>query len=108
MRATEIIRGVLDLIDQIECGTEQTPVIQPEPVQEPDPVRTGVDQNRFKQIFDILSAKSTQIYNNSPDPVVTGLDSVTIHAGGGENGPKNPADIRADSVPMYPNYLAKN
>lgn len=108
MRATEIIRGVLDLIDQIECSTEQTPVIQPEPVGEPEQIRTGVDQNRFKQIFDILSAQSQQMYNNSPDPVVTGLDSVTIHAGGGENGPKNPADIRADSVPMYPNYLAKN
>jgi hypothetical protein len=47
------------------------------------------------------------MYNNSPDPVVTGIDSVTVHAGGGEHGPKNPADIRADSVAMYPNYLHK-
>jgi len=107
MRATEIIRGVLDLIDQIECDTAQAIAI-PQIPSEPEQVQTGVDQNRFKQIFDILSAKSTQMYNNSPDPVVTGIDSVTVNAGGGLNGPKHPADIRADSVAMYPNYLSKN
>ena len=107
MRATEIIRGVLDLIDQIDCNTEQNMPVMPPTPQEPENIQTGVDQNRFKQIFDILSAQSTQMYNNSPDPVITGIDSVTIHAGGGENGPKNPADIRADSVAMYPNYLHK-
>lgn len=107
MRATEIIRGVLDLIDQIDCNQQaELPVmIAAEP--EVEPVRTGVDQNRFKQIFDILSAQSNQMYHNSPDPVVSGIDSVTIHAGGGLNGPKNPADIRADSVAMYPDYQAK-
>ena len=107
MRATEIIRGVLDLIDQIDCNTEQDMPIMSIPQQEPETVQTGVDQNRFKQIFDILSAQSTQMYNNSPDPVVTGIDSVTVHAGGGWNGPKNPADIRADSVAMYPDYQTK-
>lgn len=107
MRATEIIRGVLDLIDQIDCNTEQDMPVMSIPQQEPETIQTGVDQNRFKQIFDILSAQSTQMYNNSPDPVVTGIDSVTVHAGGGEHGPKNPADIRADSVAMYPNYLHK-
>ena len=107
MRATEIIRGVLDLIDQIDCNTEQDMPIMPPTPQEPETIQTGVDQNRFKQILDILSAQSTQMYNNSPDPVVTGMDSVTVHAGGGEHGPKNPADIRADSVAMYPNYLHK-
>ena len=99
MRATEIIRGVLDLIDQLEC--DQHPVeptaVEPDTMVQP----TGVD-NRFKQIFDILSAQSTQMYNNSPDPVVTGLDSVTIHAGGGLNGPKHPADIRTNAPSMYP------
>jgi len=110
MRATEIIRGVLDLIDQIECDTAQDiqAIAIPQTPTEPEQAQTGVDQNRFKQIFDILSAKSTQMYNNSPDPVVTGIDSVTVNAGGGWNGPKNPADIRADSVAMYPNYLSKN
>jgi hypothetical protein len=107
MRATEIIRGVLDLIDQIECAAQptETEVVAVTPVE--DPVQTGVDQNRFKQIFDLLSSKQAQMYDNSPAEVVAGIESVTTNAGGGLNGPKNPADIRADSVSMYPNFQAK-
>jgi hypothetical protein len=106
MRATEIIRGVLDLIDQLDCAQQPEPeVVAITPVEEP--VQTGVDTNRFKQIFDILSAERSQMYDNSPAEVVAGIESVTTHAGGGWNGPKNPADIRADSVSMYPNFQAK-
>jgi len=107
MRATEIIRGVLDLIDQVENSnqTDQEPTPAHHPVEEP--VQTGVDTNRFKQIFDILSAERDQMYDNSPDPVVAGIESVTVHAGGGWNGPKNPADLRSDSVSLYPNHLHK-
>jgi hypothetical protein len=106
MRATEIIRGVLDLIDQLDCAQQSEPeVVAIAPVEEP--VQTGVDNNRFKQIFDILSAERSQMYDNSPAEVVAGIESVTTHAGGGWNGPKNPADIRADSVSMYPNFQAK-
>jgi hypothetical protein len=108
MRATEIIRGILDLIDQVECAqqSKQEPVITVvEPTEEP--IQTGVDSNRFKQIFDMLSDHQPQMYDNSPAEVIAGIESVTTNAGGGLNGPKNPADIRADSVSMYPNYLHK-
>jgi len=100
MRATEIIRGVLDLIDQIECAQEQ-----PEPQ---DPIGGA-----FAQLFAQLSAepvevKSASIYDNSPDVHVQGIESVTTAAGlGGLNGAKNPSDIRSDSVSMYPNFQAK-
>ena len=100
MRATEIIRGVLDLIDQVECAQEA-------PVQQ-DPIGGA-----FAQLFAQLSAepvevKSASIYDNSPDVHVQGIESVTTAAGlGGTNGPKNPSDIRSDSVSMYPNYGAK-
>jgi hypothetical protein len=105
MRATEIIRGVLDLIDQLDCAQQPEPeIVAIAPVEEP--VQTGVDNNRFKQIFDILSAERSQMYDNSPAEVVAGIESVTTHAGGGWNGPKNPADIRADSVSMYPTFQA--
>jgi hypothetical protein len=95
MRATEIIRGVLDLIDQVECAQQQ-----PTPL---DPVGGA-----FAQLFAQMSAepvevKSVGVYDNSPNIHVQGIDSVTTAAGlGGTNGPKNPADIRADSVAMYP------
>ena len=104
MRATDIIRGVLDLIDRVECAQQPEPeVVALAPVEEP--VQTGVDSNRFKQIFDILSAERAQMYDNSPNEVVAGIEAVTTHAGGGVNGPKNPADIKADSLSMYPNHL---
>lgn len=103
MRATDIIRNVLDLIDHIDCPEPEVVAVVPAE----EPVQTGVDSNRFKQIFDILSAEHSQMYDNSPNEVVAGIESVTTHAGGGVNGPKNPADIKSDSISMYPNYQAK-
>lgn len=100
MRATEIIRSVLDLIDHIEIEQESEIVaVNPETTS-----LHGDDENRFKQICDLLSQEYTQMYDNSPAEVVAGIEAVTTHAGGGWNGPKNPADIRADSISMYPNY----
>ena len=107
MRATDIIRGVLDLIDQVECAQE-IPADQPTIEVEPQ-IQTGVDTNRFKHVFAMLSAEraSPAMYDNSPNNTVADITSVTKDAGGGWNGPKNPADIRADSVAMYPNHLHK-
>ena len=107
MRATEIIRGVLDIIDRIDCNQQtQEPVVTViEPTTEPE-VKTGVD-SPFKQIFDLLSAEKAQMYNNSPVETVAGIESVTTHAGGGVNGPKNPADIKSNSISMYPGYQAE-
>jgi hypothetical protein len=96
MRATEIIRGVLDLIDQVECAQQEQPA---------DPVGGA-----FAQLFAQMTEPSLepQGYDNSPDPHVQGIDSVTTAAGlGGLNGPKNPSDIRSDSVSMYPNFQTK-
>ena len=96
MRATEIIRGVLDLIDQVECA-QQPAVI--------DPVGGA-----FAQLFAQMTEPSVepQGYDNSPNVQVQGIEAVTTAAGlGGTNGAKNPADIRSDSVSMYPNYQAR-
>jgi hypothetical protein len=103
MKAVEVIRGILDIIDQIDAvnASNEVPAATGNMT-----VATGVDQNRFKQIVDLLS-KPEQMYDNSPGEVVASIDSVTVHAGGGWNGPKNPADIRADSVAMYPEFQAR-
>lgn len=106
MRASDIIRNVLDLIDQIDCA-QQAPEVPMAVVPVEEPVQTGVDSNRFKQIFDILSAERNQMYDNSPDEVVAGIESVTTHAGGGQSGPKNPADIKSNSISMYPDWQAR-
>ena len=99
MRATDIVRQVLDLIDTIDCPEE------PEVVTNIDTVVTGQD-NRFQQIVDLLTSEYNQMYDNSPAEAVAGIESVTTHAGGGLNGPKNPADLRADSISMFPNFQA--
>ena len=85
MRAQDIIRAVLDIIDSDNkttsdetCGSEQG-----EPIA-----------SRFKQIMAILDSDSTGPYSNTPNEVVTDVDAVTTNAGGGVNGPKHPDDIR--------------
>lgn len=92
MRATDIIRDILELIDKIDC--EQI---------EAQPVEMG----SFAQIFAQLSTQPTG-YDNSPDPHIQGIDSVTTNAGGGWNGPKQPSDLRGDSISLYPNFQAKD
>ena len=104
MRATDIIRGILDLIDHVECAQDPQPEVVAS-VSVEEPVQTGVDTNRFKQIFAMISDQQPQMYDNSPAEVTAGIESVTTNAGGGWNGPKNPADIRADSVAMYPSQV---
>jgi hypothetical protein len=95
MRATDIIRGVLDLIDQVDCAQQEQPA---------DPIGGA-----FAQLFAQMTTPvaEPQRYDNSPNVRVQGIDSVTTAAGlGGLNGAKNPADIRSDSVSMFPAYQA--
>lgn len=85
MRATEIIRSLLDILDQLE--DQESECLEPVAVAEFPPELIG--------------------YSNTPDPLIADVASVTTAAGGGLNGPKNPADLRSDSVSMYPNFQAK-
>lgn len=84
MRATEIIRTLLDMIDNIEDSPEED-LEAIAVIREPEPT-----------------------YTNSPDEFYQDLAAVTTDAGlGGTNGPKNPADIRSDSLSMYPAHQHK-
>ena len=97
MRATEIIRGVLDLIDQVECAQQEQPA---------DPVGGA-----FAQLFAQMTAPVVEPhgYDNSPNPQVQGIEAVTTAAGlGGLNGAKNPADLRVNSISMYPGFQAES
>ena len=92
MRATDLVRQVLDLLDEIEGPHD----IKPDAI--PDDT-CGAEQGepiagRFKQIFAMLDNPSQGPLANSPNEVVADIDSVTTLAGGGVNGPKHPADIR--------------
>jgi len=99
MRATDIVRQVLDLLDQVEGQHD----IQPDVITDDT---CGAEQgepvaSRFKQIFAMLDAPSNGPLANSPNEVVADIDSVTTLAGGGVNGPKDPADIRVKDPGAY-------
>ena len=87
MRATDIIRNVLDLIDQVDTKEQ-------EPKAEIKVTPSDGEESRFKQIVAMLSNRESGGYENTPNEIVSSVDSVTTDAGGGLNGPKHPADIR--------------
>jgi len=93
MRTTDIIRSVLDLIDQVE-------VKQDTPIEIPN--EPGEQTSRFKQIFAMLSNRGQGEYSNTPNEIVADVDSVTTNAGGGLNGPKHPHDIRVKDPSQHP------
>lgn len=84
MKKTDIIRKILDLIDSMEDNAVND-----------DSRYTNDDESaRFRQIFNLLSNKNNLPYVNCPDEKISDIDSVTVNAGGGYNGPKHPDDIR--------------
>ena len=88
MRATDIVRQVLDLLDAVEGQHDLKPEVKIDVQQNDEP------DNRFKQILAMLDADSFGPLANSPNEVVAPIEAVTTDAGGGINGPKHPADIR--------------
>jgi hypothetical protein len=108
MRATEIIRGVLDLIDQVEqneAGPEPVMIAAKTEVEPGNPLDDNV--RRFKQIIDLVSNdKDPAEFANSPEEKIADVDAVTIDAGGGWMKPKHPADIRGEHPSMFPFFQA--
>ena len=88
MRATDIVRQVLDLLDAVEGDHDLKPEVKIDVQQNDEP------DNRFKQILAMLDSDSFGPLANSPNEVVAPIEAVTTDAGGGVNGPKHPADIR--------------
>ena len=127
MRANEIIRNIIDLIDEIDSGgtpsvsiaINSTPI---EPPAEQELVATPVmvagptdfeadefqdDIRRFKQIVDLVSDEETGTmspFSNAPNESYADIDAVTKDAGGGVNNPKHPSDQRVQHPSMYPGH----
>ena len=96
MRAQEIIRGILDMIDGVEVNQ---PVDQVE-----DQGYSDTDIKRFKQIVDLIDApEETPDFANEPNEQYADIEAVTNNAGAdGMNGTKDPADIRGEHPSLYP------
>lgn len=97
MRAQDIIRAVLDLLDKSEEPSGSVEVTTDMPPEEGEPVAS-----RFKQILAMLNNPSEGPLANSPNEVITDIEAVTTDAGGGINAPKHPHDIRVAHASMYP------
>lgn len=99
MRATDIIRNVLDMIDAINRRPQAAVVIATQPQDE-----TSLDDEsrRFEQIQD-LQTPEPQGFANQPQERVSDVSAVTTAAGGGMNGPKHPADLRVKDASAYVN-----
>lgn len=93
MRVAEIIRQVLDILDQAE------PQEQPEqPVE--DMGYTDADIKRFQQIAGLTTDKQ---YSTTPNEQYADIDSVTNQAGADSwQGTKEPEDIRGTTFRIYP------
>lgn len=107
MKAQEIIKSVLDLIDQIEGAAEQEPqiaVVSAEPESELDLDTHDDELRRFQQIAGLMAKGMSdhKTFVNEPDEMYADIDSVTTLAGGGHNAPKHPSDIRGEHPSMYP------
>mgnify|MGYP001061142204 CR=1 FL=1 len=96
MRATDIVRQVLDLLDQVNELESQAPEVKINVQQNDEP------DNRFKQILAMIDSDSFGPLANSPNEVVAPVSAVTTDAGGGVNGPKHPHDIRVKDPSAYP------
>lgn len=98
MKISEIIRGVLDLLDRAE---QQEPTAS---VEIKTPVTASDEElTRLKQVAG-LTGSST--YTSEPNPQYAGMDAVTA-SGTDINKSKNPADIRTNAPSMYPDWQAR-
>lgn len=103
MRATDVIRDLLNIIDSLETKLDDEASVV-DIIEPSAQIQTGVDSNRFKHILAMLDFEraNPSEYANSPKEFIASVDSVTCDAGGGWNGPKNPADLRGNSLSLYP------
>ena len=92
MRVTEIIRNILDIIDDIERQQPERPV--------EDMGYEEKDVKRFRQVADLTTDKQ---YSTEPQEQYMDIDAVTQNAGAdGWQGTKDPADIRGEHPSLYP------
>jgi hypothetical protein len=95
MDANNLIKSILMLVTQADQGQpgQLSPLSQPPADAEP---------NRGKQIADLAPDDEESCWANEPEEKYAGIDSVTVNAGGGVNGPKHPSDMRVQHPSLYP------
>lgn len=94
MRVTEIIRGILDIIDQIETQ-QPNDSVEERGYEEKD-------AKRFQQIADVVDDGEPTQYSNTPKEEYADVSAVTHDAGADSwQGTKEPEDIRGTTTRIY-------
>ena len=99
MKITDIIRGVLDVIDRAE-EPEQEPVVAAVEL-EVEPAEELADMQRLAGLLDFEEPE----YANAPVEIVAPIGAA-FPAGDDVHHSKNPADIRTNAPSMYPSWQA--
>jgi len=114
MRITDIIRTVLDIVDQAEQPAQE-PVVAIA-VDQPD--QETMDMQALAGILNVGGDGACDVcgrdlcgcndagYANEPKEIVAPLEAA-FPAGDDVHKAKNPADIRTDATSMYPDYQAR-
>lgn len=97
MKITDIIRGVLDVIDGAE-EPKAEPVMAVAVTSEPE----LADMQRLAGILDVAEPE----YANEPNAVVAPVGAA-FPAGDDVHHAKNPADIRTNAPSMFPDWQAR-
>lgn len=100
MKITELIRGMLDVIDGVDT----------QPEEQPAAAYSDRDVKRFKQIVDLADQGQPTEYSNTPKEQYADIASVTVDAGadGGINGTKEQEDLRGTTFRLYPSQDREN
>ena len=118
MRITDIIRGVLDLVDATAAPTQPAPdaiaalAVAPDPVMQtamepesPEPDLLAVIQQLAGLEAPEADCGIQTQYANEPSEVVAPVGAA-FPGGNDMHSRKNPADIRTNAPSMYPGYQA--
>lgn len=111
MRITDIIRGVLDLVDRSEQPEQAEPAVAGIEIAVAEPEMAGPGPEEQLAIMQHLAGivvpeEECKQYDNSPAEVISPM-SAAFPNGDDMHHSKNPADIKSNSISMYPNYQAK-
>jgi hypothetical protein len=99
MKITDIIRGVLDIVDAAEQPKPKLAVVVK---TEPNPAEDDAELVRMRQIAGLIGTGDTE-YSNSPEEMTAPIDAV-LASGDDVHKSKHPSDMRSDSISMYPNH----
>lgn len=99
MKITDIIRGVLDIVDAVEQPDPQMAVVIS---TEPNSIRDDAELVRMRQIAGLIGTGDVD-YSNSPEEMTAPIDAV-LASGDDVHRSKHPSDIRGDSISMYPGH----